>query len=157
VLHFRIDRVRADHRDAEALFSEYLADLRVRTGGLDDSRQRLPHADEMTPPRGVFLVGYELAFETARPVACGGFRALAPGVAEIHRMYVLKGVRRNAHARWLLSALEAAAREMGHRRVMLDTSGPMEDETSLYITAGYRQIDRNHPNPRAACWLAKVW
>jgi hypothetical protein len=46
---------------------------------------------------------------------------------------------------------------MGHRRVMLDTSGPLEREMALYLTAGYRPIDPHHPDPRLARWFAKVW
>ncbi|MEA2247303.1 MAG: hypothetical protein QOH46_1832, partial [Solirubrobacteraceae bacterium] len=64
---------------------------------------------DFTPPNGTFL----LVYEHDRPVACGGLKTVAPGVAEVKRMYVVPEARRRGVGRALLIALEDQARTMG--------------------------------------------
>jgi len=70
-------------------------------------------SDEMAPPSGAFLVGYE----EGRAVAIGGLRALRDGVWEIKRMYVVPDARSRGIGRKLLAALEDAGRRLGFRTV----------------------------------------
>ena len=107
----------------------------------------------MAPPHGEFLVAYE----STRPVACGGWKTLAPGVVEIKRMFVHPEARGRGYGRSILLALEDAARRLGHRRVLLDTAAPLDEAVALYLSAGYRAIDPYNDNPCAARWFAKVW
>ena len=73
--------------------------------------------DEVGPGRGVFLVAYE----NDRPVACGAIRRIDQDAAELKRMYVVPSFRRRGISRLLLEALEAEARRLGVKRLVLET------------------------------------
>jgi GNAT superfamily N-acetyltransferase len=106
----------------------------------------------MAPPRGTFLVLYA----DDRPVACGGVKTLAAGTGEIKRMFVAPDARGRGHARRLLAALEDAARNLGHSRIVLDTAAPLAEAAALYLSSGYRHIEPYNDNPYAAAWFEKL-
>ncbi len=83
---------------------------------------------ELRPPRGSYLVAYE----GEQPVAGGGLRHLADGVAEIKRMYVCPEARSRGVARALLVALEEDARSLGYGVVRLDTGPKQVHALALY-------------------------
>ncbi len=97
------------------------AEMRVVYPGLDLRAPDMPRAgpDELNPPNGRFLVGYE----DGVAVCCGGIKRLDVEACEIKRMYVAPNVRGRGVARTLLAALEDCARTMGYAIARLDT-GP---------------------------------
>jgi GNAT superfamily N-acetyltransferase len=102
--------------------------------------------DELGPPRGVFLVGYD---EGGAPVCCGGIKDLGDGACEIKRMYVVPSARGCGRARELLVALEDAARGLGYQVVRLDTGPRQPQAERLYRSAGYSPIANFNRNPMA--------
>lgn len=93
---------------------------------------------EFAPPRGLFLVG-RLHGE---PIACGGWRIVEPGLAELKRMYVASGFRGRGLSRILLAALEDSARQAGVHRLRLETGHRQPEAIRLYETSGYSRIDK---------------
>lgn len=93
---------------------------------------------EFAPPRGLFLVG-RLHGE---PIACGGWRIVEPGLAELKRMYVASGFRGRGLSRILLAALEDSARRAGVHRLRLETGHRQPEAIRLYETSGYSRIDK---------------
>jgi GNAT superfamily N-acetyltransferase len=127
----------------EALADEYDAAAgRALIGG--------PSAEpsDFTPPSGTFL----LAYEDDRAIACGGLKTVAPGVAEVKRMYVVPEARRRGVGRALLVALEDEARSMGFATVRLDAE---RHNWPSYRAAGYVEIDDYNHNPFADHWGEK--
>jgi GNAT superfamily N-acetyltransferase len=107
----------------------------VRYGGRDAT----PVAPaEFAPPLGLFLVG-RLAGE---PVACGGWRLVEPGLAEIKRMYVVDAQRGRGLSRVLLAAIEDTARGAGVTRLRLETGYAQPEAIGLYETSGYVRIEK---------------
>lgn len=98
--------------------------------------------DEMVPPDGVFLVGYD----GERAVAIGGLRRLADGVCEIKRMYVVPDARSRGVGRALLAALEDAGRELGYQRARLDAGPEQKHSRVLFEATGYQQIPKYNTN-----------
>jgi uncharacterized protein (DUF952 family) len=96
-------------------------------------------------PKGTFLVG----FLDGEPVTGGGVKTLEPGLGEIKRMYVAPEARGRGIARRLLTALEDAARRLGHDRVRLDTGPDQPEAKHLYQSAGYVEIANYNDNPKA--------
>jgi putative acetyltransferase len=94
--------------------------------------------DEVAPGRGVFLV----ARDDGEPVGCGALRLLEPGTAEIKRMYVAPAARGRGAGRAVLAALEDAARELGARRLVLETGDRQHEAVGLYERAGFARIER---------------
>lgn len=107
----------------------------VRYGGRDATPVE---PAEFAPPRGLFLVG-RLAGE---PIACGGWRIVEPGLAELKRMYVASGFRGRGLSRILLAALEDSARNAGITRLRLETGHRQPEAIRLYETSGYTVIEK---------------
>ena len=105
----------------------------------------------MVPPDGVFVIVYE----DGEAVAGGGLRRLAPDAAEIKRMFVAPPARGRGHGRRVLDELEAAAADLGYRRLRLDTAQSMTTAIALYRSAGYRDIPDYNGNSYASYWGEK--
>lgn len=89
--------------------------------GLDLRSPDMPKAgpDELNPPSGAFIVGYE----DGVAICCGGIKRLDADTCELKRMYVIPEARGRGVARLLLAALEERGRELGYTIARLDT-GP---------------------------------
>jgi len=87
--------------------------------------------------RGTFVV----AREGGRAVGCGAIRLLDPITAEVKRMYVEPEDRGKGVGWAVLASLEAAARQLGAQRVVLETGVYQEAAISLYRRAGYTAVD----------------
>src|SRR5690606_7970606 len=130
----------ADSADARSCLHAYFAELAVRfEEGFDPSKgSSAPDDAAMAPPRGCFLI----ARIDGRPVGCGALRTLEPGVGEIKRMWVDPDARGLGLARRLLEALEDRARNLGMRRLRLDTNRALAQAQAMYRKAGYHEIAR---------------
>jgi GNAT superfamily N-acetyltransferase len=91
------------------------------------------HLKQFTPPAGRLL----LVVDGEAVLGCGGLRPIAPGVAEIKRMYVRPEVRGRGLGKQLLDALLTAARQQGYREARLDTHGLLPAAPQLYLAAGF--------------------
>lgn len=88
------------------------------------------------PPDGVFLVGRD----GSRAVACGGIARFDERRAELKRMYVLPEARGRGLGRQLLEALEAQARALGYRALVLETGVDQLPAVGLYESSGFERI-----------------
>ncbi|MGN6475575.1 MAG: GNAT family N-acetyltransferase [Mycobacteriales bacterium] len=118
---------------AQQLIAAVQAEYVVRYGGPDDTPV---DAAEFAPPDGMFLVGYL----GAEPVAMGGLRRHDELDVEIKRMYVVPEARGKGLSRVMLAALEDRARELGARRIVLETGDRQPEAISLYESSGYERI-----------------
>jgi GNAT superfamily N-acetyltransferase len=110
-----------------------------------------PPSDFMAPS-GAFLVIYS----GGKPVAGGGLKRDDDGVAEIQRMYVAPGARRQGLGPRLLAELEEKARELGYARIRLDTGARQPHARAMYERAGYHPIDNYNGNRQASFWGEKI-
>lgn len=85
---------------------------------------------------GAFLVVYREGV----PVGCGALRLLNADTAELKRMYVSPIVRGRGLGRRLMAALEAEARTLGVRRLVLETGVRQAAALALYQATGFHQI-----------------
>ena len=108
--------------------------------------------DEMAPPTGAFLVGYD----EGRAVAIGGVRRLEDAICEIKRMYVVADARGRGVGRALRAALEQAARGLGYESGRLDAGPRQTDSRALFASAGYVDIPRYNDNHIADYFAEKV-
>lgn len=146
--------VRADPESpqARACLAAYFAELDRRfPQGFEPGRSVSADADEVTPPRGAFLV----VNAGGLPRGCGAVKTLQPGVGEIKRMWLHPELRGRGMGRELLDALEREARSLGHRVVKLDTSVHLKEAIALYAGAGYVEVPAYNDNPYAAHWFEK--
>ena len=141
-------RESADGAAARTLFAEYMALVRERLGpGFEPTADIFATESDFS----AFLVVYD----DGAPVACGGLRPVEPGTGEIKRMFVTASARRRGHARRLLGELEAIARDAGVRRILLYTTGVLDEALRLYASAGYQRLATRDAGERTDFWLEK--
>jgi GNAT superfamily N-acetyltransferase len=92
--------------------------------------------EETAQGRGAFLVLYR----SDTPVACGALRLLDAETAELKRMYVVPGERGKGLGRRLVAELEAEARDLGARRLVLETGVRQLAALALYRATGFQPI-----------------
>jgi GNAT superfamily N-acetyltransferase len=145
VIEFRDSRV--DSGDGASLESAMRAEVERRYPGLDLRAQGMPKAgpDELNPPHGRFIVGYE----DGVAVCCGGIKRLDALTCEFKRMYVAPPARGRGLGRLLLEELERRARGLGYRKARLDTDHRQAAAVRLYESAGYLPITNYNANPAA--------
>lgn len=89
---------------------------------------------------------------TGEAVGCGALRPLAPGIAELKRMFAVPGSQGVGHA--LLSFLEQQARAFGYEQIWLETRRVNERAVRFYDRHGYAVIEnygRYVGRPEAVC------
>lgn len=109
---------------------------------------------EVAPGRGAFLVGYR----DEAPVGCGAVRLLDPVTAELKRMYVIPSSRGSGMGGCLLEALEAEARRLGAKRLVLETGVRQAAALALYARRGFEPIPlygEYHRSPTTSICLGK--
>ncbi|MGH8677447.1 MAG: GNAT family N-acetyltransferase, partial [Burkholderiales bacterium] len=128
---------------ARRLVEEYAASPNLDLSFQDFERETNDLSGEYGAPMGAFLV----AQENGRPIGCVGLRKFADGVGEIKRLYVISGARGCGVGRALAEAIIASAKQVGYRRLVLDTLSSMENARSLYLSLGFRPIAPYRFNP----------
>jgi GNAT superfamily N-acetyltransferase len=83
---------------------------------------------------------FVIARDGGRAVGCGAMRRLDEATAELKRMYVEPDLRGRGIAREILDHLEAAARAMGIRRLVLETGIYQAEAIGLYRRAGFNPV-----------------
>lgn len=142
-----IEAVDVRSADAVLLVARLDEELTRRYGAV----QRHFTTANVLADHSTFLVGYL----GGRPVACGAFRPMGAGAAEIKRMYVEPECRGRGIGRRLLAELEQQARRAGYAVARLETGVNQPEALRLYESAGYRRIDNYGiyaGNPDSVCF-----
>jgi GNAT superfamily N-acetyltransferase len=100
----------------------------------------------LEPPQALYVAEID-----GQPAGTGGLKQVAPGVAEIKRMYVDPPFRGRGIARALLERLIADGRAAGYRRLQLETAIWMVEAHALYRGCGFVDAPP-HPDPEFGCF-----
>jgi putative acetyltransferase len=124
-----------DSADVQVLVTAQQAEMRgLYAGEADIGPTR--EAAMFVEPDGVFLV----VRDGDRAVACGGVCRFDETRAELKRMYVLPDARGQGLGRRVLIELEAEARRLGYRGIVLETGDLQREALGLYESSGYERI-----------------
>ena len=128
---------RADPREPEAaaLIGAMTEEVRATYDHKVDGHGNFKPEDVLVPGSG-FLVGRV----AGHAVACGAYRPLEPGVAEIKRMFVVREHRGRGYSKAMLSTLERMAKDSGYETVRLGTRPLQTAAIALYEGTGYVRI-----------------
>ncbi|MGA7380115.1 MAG: GNAT family N-acetyltransferase [Terriglobales bacterium] len=131
---------------ARELFLEYAQSLGFSLcfQNFDQELAGLP--GDYAPPAGRLLLA-EFRGELAGCVALHKFDR---DICEMKRLYLRPRFRGMGLGRVLTEAIVAEARQLGYRRMRLDTVGPvMQDAVAMYRKLGFREIAPYRSNPMA--------
>ncbi|HTR27437.1 MAG TPA: GNAT family N-acetyltransferase [Terriglobales bacterium] len=129
---------------ARELFLEYAKSLGFSLcfQNFDAELAALP--GDYAPPGGRLL----LAESDGQLAGCGALHALSPEICEMKRLYLRPQFRGRGIGRAIAERLIADAREIGYRRMRLDTVGPvMKDAVAMYRKLGFKEIEAYRANP----------
>jgi putative acetyltransferase len=91
---------------------------------------------------GSFDVVEEAA--TGRLIGSVGLLPCGGGTVELRKMYLEAGYRGLGIGRWLLDQALIRARELGFKRVTLETASELARAVELYQRAGFRRCEAGH-------------
>jgi len=137
-----VEQVTFDHADAARLVAALDADLDGRYADDADAEGEPDRAflnllgPDVAPPHGTFLI----ARVDGEAVGCGALRRHDDRTGEVKRMYVAPGARGRGVGRALLTALQAAAADLGYRRLVLETGIRQPEAITLYESTGWTPI-----------------
>lgn len=105
-------------------------------------KSSLSELEKFSPPSGRLF----LAKVDGKAAGIGSFKQIREDACVIKRMYVRPEHRGQNLGKKLLDALIEAAKEIGYKKIMLDSAFFMKAAHSLYYAAGFKEID---PFPEA--------
>ncbi len=133
-----------------ALLRAYAGALNIDLGpqGFEQELAALP--GPYAPPGGELL----LAKRGDHVLGCIGLKPLAPGTAEIKRLFVREQARGLGVGKALIAAITQTARERGYAEIKLDTLPQMQSAIALYQAAGFGPIAPygSHAYPGLVCF-----
>ncbi|HSL51245.1 MAG TPA: GNAT family N-acetyltransferase [Candidatus Deferrimicrobiaceae bacterium] len=140
----------ADHDGVTRELAAYLAFLgeELDPSGLDHDVANW--RGEYDGVAGVMLVVVDPAGQV---VGTAAVRRLAPGVAELKRMWLRPACRGSGLARRLMDRCLEEARALGGRVLRLDSERRLEAAVRLYRSYGFEEIADYNRNPRADVWM----
>lgn len=109
--------------------------------GFDEEMAALPGC--YAPPRGRLWCA-EL---DGKPVGCVGIRPVSDGACEMKRLYVEPEARGYGVGHTLALAAIRAAKELGYKRILLDTLPAMRMAVKLYRELGFKEAPAYYSTP----------
>jgi putative acetyltransferase len=131
-------------KQARRLFEEYAEwlGLSLCFQNFDKELAELP--GDYAPPNGRLF----LAMKNDQVAGCVALRKIGEGTGEMKRLYVRAEFRGKGLGRILTETIIEAARDLGYRRLRLDTlPGKMDQAIAIYRSLGFKDIKRYYNNP----------
>jgi len=129
--------------EVRRLLREYEASLNVSLcfQGFEKELAELP--GDYAPPRGRLLLGYD----GGQPAGCVALRALDDETCEMKRLYLRPGFRGKGAGRQIATGIIEEARNLGYKRMRLDTLATMREARALYASLGFGRVEPYYHNP----------
>ncbi len=138
---------------ARELFQEYAQSLGVSLCFQNFEQELAGLPGHYAPPDGRLL----LAEYDGQLAGCVALHKWESGVCEMKRLYLRPSFRGKGLGRAIAEKIIAEARNIGYRRMRLDTIEPlMKDAVEMYRKLGFREIAPYRPNPIAGAMYMEL-
>ena len=132
-----------DWTAARAITNQYVEWLAIDLS-FQDFRSEMEYFEQVYgPPDGCYL----LARIDGHLAGGVGLRKIDTGICEMKRMYVFEDYRETGIGRKLCEVLIRKARNMGYRKMRLDTLKRLDRANRLYTDVGFYEIAAYRLNP----------
>ena len=135
------------------LFLEYEQSLGVKLCFQNFEQEIAGLPGHYAPPDGRLL----LAEYKEQLAGCVALHQWQGEICEMKRLYLRPSFRGKGLGRMIAEKIVAEARNMGYRRMRLDTIEPiMKDAVEMYRKLGFREIASYRPNPIAGAMYMEL-
>jgi putative acetyltransferase len=135
-MHIHEAQFPADQVALVALIREYATWLNIDMS-FQNFDQEMEQIDiEYSLPKGLLWT----LQDGGKLVGCVGFKRLDEATAEVKRLYVQPAYRRQRWGYELMQMVLGTTRQLGYKRLVLDTVPQTIDAQSLYIHMGFKPI-----------------
>lgn len=134
------------------LFERYAAALPIDLGYQDFAAELAGLPGKYAPPGGALLLARGGDKE---PLGCVGLRPSSRGCCEMKRLYILPAARELGLGLALTVAVTEEARQLGYRKLQLDTLSTMTTAQALYKQLGFERIAAYYdPTPSGTVFMS---
>jgi putative acetyltransferase len=130
---------RTSGADADFHFLVKLLDKELWLRYPDDQASYDPH-NKIDNNTNVLVV-----YDHKTPVACGCIKNIDRDTVEIKRMFVKEDQRGKGISKMIMHELEVWAKDLGFKRMILETGFKQPEAIGLYKKCGYQQIENYGP------------
>lgn len=133
----------AEYEIGHSMFSKYIDSLNFNLD-FQNYKQELNNIETIyKSPAGALI----LVKDYSGYVGCAGIRKFSEEICELKRTYVLPEKRGRGIGQLLLSSCMDQARNLGYKRIYLDTHFKMKAAIAMYLKNGFRDIPPYYDNP----------
>lgn len=140
---YRLARTGSDFEHGKNLFKEYVTSLGVDLSFQDFENELKTIDRQYNKPAG----GLVLVFHKAQAIGCAGIRQLDKETAELKRMFVQETYRGCHIGVELLKRSLQLAKDLGYKKIKLDTLKDMAKAQELYRSFGFYEVPPYRFNP----------
>lgn len=145
MINYKISETEEDYKVARELFLEYANSLNFDLCFQHFDGEISDLAGQYSEPAGCLILCYEDNF----PLGCVALRKFKDDICEMKRLYLRPQARGKGIGRTLANKIIEKAKELGYKKMQLDTIETMKEAIALYKSMGFKEIDAYRFNPIA--------
>jgi len=143
MINYKTAETQKDYEDAKVLFLEYADSLNFNLCFQNFQKEIEDLRAMYSAPYGCII----LSCEDEKPFGCVAVRKFEDSVSEMKRLYIPKTHRGRGIGRELTERIITKAKELGYKKMRLDTLETMMEAISLYKSMGFYEIEKYRDNP----------
>jgi len=140
---FRVADTDKEFESGKKLFLEYANSLGVDLSFQDFPDELINIRTQYNRPKGALL----LAYDKKEAIGCVGIREFDSEIAELKRMFIFKEYQGCKIGRKMLDMIVDVAKQLGYKKIRLDTLPDMTTAQNLYRASGFYEIPAYRFNP----------
>ena len=133
-----------EYKIAISLFKEYALQLGVDLSFQNFNQELQNIEQQYAKPNGVLYIVFD---NNEKAIGCFGIRMFEDAICELKRMYVNKNYRGQGLGKRLLIKSIEVGKELGYKKMRLDTLPTMKAAIGLYKKTGFYEIPAYRFNP----------